>query len=69
MAKMVKIINNTNTEVGITLNTGKKYVALAPFIKGKQGHISAPVEYTDLPDSLTKKGGMIARGEVSIIDA
>lgn len=67
-SRIVKVINNTNTEVGITLNSGAGYLALAPFIKGKQGHISAPVAFSLLPEPVIKKGGMLARGDVSVIE-
>lgn len=66
--RMVKVVNNTNTEVGIALNSGAGFIALTQFIKGKQTHISAPVSFSLLPEPVVKKGGMLARGEVSVVD-
>lgn len=66
--RIVKVVNKTNTEVGITLNSGAGQITLTPFIKGKEKHISAPVAFSLLPDPVVKPGGMLARGEVGIID-
>jgi hypothetical protein len=67
--RMVRVVNKTNTEVGIALNSGAGYINLTQFIKGKQTHISAPVAYSLLPDPVVKPGGMLARGEVGVVDA
>lgn len=67
--RMVRVVNNTNTEVGFALNSGAGYINLTQFIKGKQGHISAPIAYTLLPEPVVKPGGMLARGELKVIDA
>ena len=69
MARMVKVMNNTNTDFNFTLNDGKTHLDLTQNIKGKTSHISKPVEYSNLPDSFIKKNGLIARGMISIIDA
>lgn len=66
--RMVKVVNNTNTEVGIALNSGAGYINLTQFVKGKQSHISQPVAYSLLPEPVVKPGGMIARGELRVID-
>lgn len=66
--RMVKVVNNTNTELGLVLNGGAGYINLTQFIKGKQTHISAPVAYSSLPDPVVKAGGMLARGDIRLID-
>lgn len=66
--KMVKIVNNTNTHIGIQLND-RDYIQLKARTKGSNSHISKAIETINLPDYITKKQGMIARGEVSLIDA
>lgn len=66
--RMVKVVNNTNTELGLVLNQGAGYINLTQFIKGKQTHISAPVAYSSLPDPVVKAGGMLARGDIRLID-
>ena len=66
-AKMVRIVNNTNAPIGIQL-TGE-YIHLTQQIRGKESHISKPVEDTSLPEPVTKKQGMLAKGMVSLIPA
>jgi hypothetical protein len=67
-ARIVKVVNNSNTDLGIQCNDGTLYLHMTQFIQGKTTHISKPVDYSNLPDPVVKKGGMIARKEVSIID-
>lgn len=66
--RLVKIVNNTNTNLGITLNDGD-HIELTQYIKGKANHISKAVDYDLLPVPVVKKGGMLARGMVSVIEA
>lgn len=67
--KMVRVVNNTTSMLGIQCNDANIYLHLTRNIKGKESHISKPVDINDLPVSVTKKQGMLARGEVSLIDA
>lgn len=66
--KLVKIVNLTNSEYGITCNDGD-YLALGPFIRNSNIHISKPVLESNLPKFVTKPGGALARGELKKIDA
>jgi hypothetical protein len=66
--RLVKVMNNTNGELGIQLNSGT-YISLTQFRTGKTSHISKAVQFDDLPESVTKKNGMLARKMVSVIDA
>jgi fatty acid/phospholipid biosynthesis enzyme len=66
--RLIKVVNNTNGELGIQLNNGG-YLSMTQFISGKTSHISKPAMYDTLPDSVTKKNGMLARKMVSVIDA
>ena len=68
MANMVKIVNNTNSPIGIQLNDGK-YIHLTHQIRGKETHISQPIEDINLPEPVTKKQGMLARGLISLVPA
>jgi hypothetical protein len=65
--RLVKVVNNTNGDLGIQLNSGV-YLSMTQFMKGKTTHISKVCAYSDLPDSATKKNGMLARKMVSVQD-
>ena len=65
--KMVKVVNKTNSSYGLTLNDGN-HIDLTQYIPGKETHISKPIEYNNLPNPVIKKGGIIARGELVLID-
>jgi hypothetical protein len=67
--RMVKVVNNTNSDLGIQLNDGIGYLHMTQFISGKTSHISKATEYGNLPDPVVKKGGMISKKIVTIIDA
>ena len=67
-AKMVRIVNNTNAPIGIEMADGD-YIHLTQQIRGKDSHISKPVEDINLPEPVTKKQAMAARGMVSLIPA
>lgn len=66
--RLVKVVNNTNSDLGIQLNSGV-YISMTQFIPGKTTHISKKIiDFSDLPDSVTKKNGMLAKKMVSVID-
>ena len=65
--RLVKVINNTNADLEIQLHSGTS-LSMTQFIKGKASHISKVVSFSDLPDSVTKKNGMLARKMVSVQD-
>ena len=65
--RLVKVINNTNADLEIQLHSGTS-LSMTQFIKGKVSHISKVVSFSDLPDSVTKKNGMLARKMVSVQD-
>ena len=65
--RLVKVINNTNADLEIQLHSGTS-LSMTQFIKGKVSHISKVVDFSDLPDSVTKKNGMLARKMVSVQD-
>ena len=65
--RLVKVINNTNADLEIQLHSGTS-LSMTQFIKGKTSHISKVVSFSDLPDSVTKKNGMLARKMVSVQD-
>lgn len=67
MARLVRVENRTSDVLDITLNDGTNLHCGIPF-KGSTNHISNITDYSNLPGYMTKKGGMIARGEVKIID-
>lgn len=66
--KLVRLVNLTNSEYGITCNDGE-YLDLGPFVKNSNIHISKPVLEVNLPKFVTKPGGSLARGELKKIDA
>ena len=68
MARLVRVENRTTDVLDVTLNDGTNLHCGIPF-KGSTEHISNVVDYSNLPAYMTKKGGMIARGEAKIIEA
>jgi hypothetical protein len=51
----------------IQLNSGVA-IRMTQFRPGKLTHISKVCDYNDLPDSVVKKNGMLARKMVSVQD-
>jgi hypothetical protein len=41
---------------------------MTQFRQGKTTHMSKVIDFSDLPDSVTKKNGMLARKMVSVVD-
>lgn len=66
-SRMVKVENLMSADLSITLLDGTD-ISMEPFQKGKTGQISKNVSYDTLPLSVTKKGGMLARGLVRLIE-
>jgi hypothetical protein len=66
--RLVKVVNNTNADIEIQLHSGTA-ISMTQFRQGKTSHISKAIQFDDLPDSVTKKNGMLARKMVSVIDA
>lgn len=65
--RLVKVVNNTNGDMEIQLNSGTP-IRMTQFRQGKASHVSKVVDFSDLPDSVTKKNGMLARKMVSVQD-
>jgi hypothetical protein len=65
--RLIKVVNNTNGDMEIQLNSGVA-IRMTQFRPGKLTHISKVCDYNDLPDSVTKKNGMLARKMVSVQD-
>jgi hypothetical protein len=66
--RLVKVVNNTNADLEIQLHSGTS-LSMTQFRQGKTTHMSKVVDFSDLPDSVTKKNGMLARKMVSVVDA
>jgi hypothetical protein len=65
--RLVKVVNNTNGDMEIQLNSGTP-LRMTQFRPGKLTHISKVIDFSDLPDSVTKKNGMLARKMISVQD-
>jgi hypothetical protein len=66
-SRLVKVKNLMSDDLTITLTDGTD-ISMEPFQKGKQGHISKAISYDALPQSVVKKGGMLARNLVKLIE-
>jgi hypothetical protein len=52
--RLVKVVNNTNADLEIQLHSGTS-LSMTQFRQGKTTHMSKVIDFSDLPDSVTKK--------------